>query len=69
MIAIRIVIITKFETNPDLKNVTGQLALDITLRDDATFANYVGEAKTRLAHPGQLVYLWGPHQTGLSHLL
>ena len=69
MIAIKIVPIMKSVTSPNLKNPTQQLALDITLRDDATFANYVGEAKTRLAHPGQLVYLWGPHQTGLSHLL
>jgi DnaA-homolog protein len=69
MIAIKIVPIMKSVTSPNLKNPTQQLALDITLRDDATFANYVGDAKTRLAHPGQLVYLWGPHQTGLSHLL
>ena len=66
MIAIKIVPIMKSVTSPNLKNPTQQLALDITLRDDATFANYVGEAKTRLAHPGQLVYLWG--QIGRAHV-
>jgi DnaA-homolog protein len=46
-----------------------QLALDIALREDATFANYVGAAKHQLDHPGQLVFVWGPPQTGRSHLL
>jgi len=46
-----------------------QLALDISLREDATFANYVGAAKHQLDHPGQLVYIWGARQTGRSHLL
>lgn len=61
--------ITNPVTRPDLKNGTRQLALDITLREDATFANYVGDAKLRIDHPGQLVYVWGPRQTGRSHLL
>jgi len=57
------------KTIPEVKNMHQQLALDITLRDDSTFANYVGEAKAQLDHPGQLVYLWGARQTGRSHLL
>ncbi|MFT4633589.1 MAG: DnaA family protein [Candidatus Pseudothioglobus sp.] len=46
-----------------------QLALDFKLRDDATFANYLGLAKARLDYPGQVVYLWGEAQSGRSHLL
>ncbi|MFT5804610.1 MAG: DnaA family protein, partial [Candidatus Paceibacteria bacterium] len=46
-----------------------QLTLDFKLRDDATFANYLGVAKSRLDNPGQLVYLWGESQSGRSHLL
>jgi len=46
-----------------------QLPLDIKLRDDATFANYVGEAAERLHKAGGFVYVWGRPGTGRSHLL
>ena len=41
-----------------MRNPHKQLALDIALREDATFANYVGAAKHQLDHPGQLVFVW-----------
>lgn len=46
-----------------------QLPLDIKLRDDATFANYVGEARHRLDPSNSVTYLWGAPGTGRSHLL
>ena len=49
--------------------MTGQLTLDIRLRDDATFANYVGEGGARLAAANGFVLVWGGPETGRSHLL
>lgn len=46
-----------------------QLPLDIKLRDDATFANYVGDAAEHLYRAGNFVYVWGEHGSGRSHLL
>lgn len=46
-----------------------QLPLNIRLRDDATFANYVGEAARRLHQAGNFVYVWGQPGSGRSHLL
>ena len=46
-----------------------QLPLDIRLRDDATAANYIGEAGHRLLTATGIVYLWGESGTGRSHLL
>lgn len=46
-----------------------QLALDIHLREDATFSSYVGLAGARVASLSGLVYLWGSPETGRSHLL
>lgn len=46
-----------------------QLPLDIRLREDATFDNYVGDAGRQLAHVAGIVYLWGDPGSGRSHLL
>ena len=50
-----------------------QLTLDIELRDDATFANYIGVAADKLQQKfSSLVdwtYVWGPPGSGRSHLL
>lgn len=46
-----------------------QLPLNIKLRDDATFANYVGQAAYRLHKAGNFVYVWGLPGSGRSHLL
>jgi DnaA family protein len=46
-----------------------QLPLDIKLRDDATVANYIGEAGYRLLGTHGIVYLWGEPGSGRSHLL
>ena len=49
--------------------MTGQLILNIRLRDEATFANYVGEAGDRLKAAKNLAYVWGYAESGRSHLL
>ena len=46
-----------------------QLPLDIKLREDATYANYLGEAGKRLRAASGIVYIWGGPGTGRSHLL
>ncbi|MEX2488507.1 MAG: DnaA regulatory inactivator Hda [Pseudomonadales bacterium] len=46
-----------------------QLPLDIKLRDDATFANYVGDAPEHLHSAGNFVYVWGEQGSGRTHLL
>jgi len=46
-----------------------QLHLDFSLRDDATFINYVGEAAEILMQKNQWLYVWGKPGTGRSHLL
>lgn len=46
-----------------------QLTLNIKLRDDATFSNYVGEAAARLHSAGSPVLIWGAPGSGRSHLL
>lgn len=45
-----------------------QLPLDIKLREDATFANYIGEAPRRIPSCG-IVVMFGEPGTGKSHLL
>jgi DnaA family protein len=49
--------------------VIKQLALDIRLRDDATFANYVGKANLALNVEDNWTYIWGKPGSGKSHLL
>jgi DnaA-homolog protein len=49
--------------------MTIQLALDIRLREDATFSDYVGPAAARMASMTGLLYLWGRPESGRSHLL
>lgn len=49
--------------------MTGQLILNIHLRDEATFTNYVGEAGDRLRASKGLTYVWGHPESGRSHLL
>lgn len=46
-----------------------QLPLDIRLRDDSTFNNYVGEAGRLVAAASGIVYVWGEPGTGRTHLL
>ena len=46
-----------------------QLHLDISLRDDATFFNYVGSAPELLLKDSDWLFLWGNPGTGKSHLL
>ena len=48
---------------------TMQLPLDIRLRDDATFANYIGDAARQVAAASGIVYLWGEAGSGRTHLL
>lgn len=47
----------------------GQLSLDIKLREDATFENFVGDAGMQLQLPEAWTYLWGGKGSGRSHLL
>ena len=49
--------------------VPRQLHLDIKLRDDATFANYLGHAGEKLQSASGIVYLRGEEGSGRSHLL
>jgi DnaA family protein len=49
--------------------VTKQLHLDIALRDDATFANYLGQASNIIALKDPWLYVWGKSGTGRSHIL
>ncbi len=46
-----------------------QLPLEIRLREDATFANYLGEAPRRLDGADPLVVVHGEEGSGKSHLL
>jgi DnaA family protein len=46
-----------------------QLTLNIRLRDDATFGNFVGSAADRIQHGSGLVFVFGASGTGKSHLL
>ncbi|MFT5211048.1 MAG: DnaA family protein [Flavobacterium sp.] len=46
-----------------------QLHLDIALRDDATFANYLGEASNIKVLNDPWLYVWGLPGTGRSHIL
>jgi len=46
-----------------------QLHLDFTLKDDATFANYIGRAAAILMQKNNWLYVWGEPGTGRSHLL
>lgn len=46
-----------------------QLHLDFSLKDDATFANYIGEAAEILMQKSKWLYVWGKPGTGRSHLL
>jgi DnaA family protein len=47
----------------------GQLSLDIKLREDATFENFVGDAALQLQLHEAWTYLWGGAGSGRSHLL
>ena len=47
----------------------GQLSLDIKLREDATFENFVGNAALQIQLPEAWTYLWGGAGSGRSHLL
>ena len=54
-----------------------QLTLGVSLNDDATFDNFlVGTANQQLVESlrnpssdSQIIYLWGTHSAGISHLL
>ncbi|MBV1876695.1 MAG: DnaA regulatory inactivator Hda [Pseudomonadales bacterium] len=46
-----------------------QLALDLKLRDDATFSNYLGGAATKVLQADAWTYLWGKPGSGKTHLL
>jgi len=46
-----------------------QLTLNIRLRDDATFGNFVGSAAGRIRYGAGLVFVFGAEGTGKSHLL
>jgi len=49
--------------------VSKQLALDIKLRDDATFENYIGPASEAVIDADGWTYLWGVKGSGRTHLL
>lgn len=49
--------------------MNSQLTLDIRLRDDATFDNFIGNAAMRIQGNEPVHYLWGPAGSGKSHLL
>lgn len=49
--------------------MSSQLTLNIRLRDDATFENFIGSAAGRIQGKERLHYLWGPAGSGKSHLL
>jgi len=49
--------------------VIKQLTLDIRLRDDATFENFVGSAAEVAMTVDGWTYIWGPVGSGRSHLL
>ncbi len=51
------------------QRTASQLSLDIRLRDDATFENYIGAVPAGLSGADRFVCLWGNHGTGKSHLL
>ncbi|MAV27519.1 MAG: DnaA regulatory inactivator Hda [Gammaproteobacteria bacterium] len=52
-----------------VRQVTSQLLLDLELRPDATFANFLGEVPRELRVETPWAYCWGPLGTGRSHLL
>ena len=49
--------------------MSSQLALNIRLRDDATFENFVGSAAGKIQGTDRILYLWGQTGSGKSHLL
>ena len=49
--------------------MSSQLALNIRLRDEATFSNFIGSAAAKVQASDQISYLWGPAGSGKSHLL
>ena len=49
--------------------MNSQLTLNIRLRDDATFENFIGSAAARIQGKERLHYIWGPAGSGKSHLL
>ena len=49
--------------------MTGQLALNFPLAEDATFVNYVGDAAQKLRALSDVCYVWGEAESGRSHLL
>ena len=49
--------------------MSSQLALNIRLRDDATFENFVGSAAGKIQGADRILYLWGQAGSGKSHLL
>lgn len=49
--------------------MSSQLALNIRLRDDATFENFVGSAAGKIQGTDRMLYLWGRAGSGKSHLL
>lgn len=49
--------------------MNSQLALNIRLRDDATFENFVGSAAGKIQGADPILYLWGLTGSGKSHLL
>ncbi len=49
--------------------MSSQLALNIRLRDDATFENFVGSAAGKIQGTDRILYLWGQAGSGKSHLL
>jgi len=49
--------------------MNSQLTLNIRLRDDATFENFVGSAASKIQTTDRILYLWGQAGSGKSHLL
>ncbi len=49
--------------------MSNQLALNIRLRDDATFENFVGSAAGKIQGTDRMLYIWGQAGSGKSHLL
>ena len=49
--------------------MNSQLTLNIGLRDDATFENFIGSAGARIQGRDRLHYIWVPAGSGKSHLL
>ena len=49
--------------------MNNQLALNIGLRDEATFSNFIGRAGAKIQRNERISYLWGLTGSGKSHLL